>query len=189
MWNTDAVNADKNQSTSVCVRQKAGYTFSLAKALPSIAAQLLPADSSYGILHTKGALVLLAISIALAGISLLCYLYAVAILVATSTPPFNVLRVGYVASIPPAILLTISSAKITSQVENMIGDTEISTGVTVRAWMGWAFYVSTWLATGFMWVAVGSSIMAAFKIAKELQDQQRNVPVVSRHARVSKVNH
>jgi len=52
MW--DTTSASNIQSTRTCVYQKAGYTFSLAKALPSNAAQLLPTD--YGRLDTKAPL-------------------------------------------------------------------------------------------------------------------------------------
>jgi len=173
MWNSDVAAAGKSQRTSICVRQKAGYTFSLAKIVPDDAVQWLPVDSSYGVLDTKVPLILLTIGIALAGVSLISLLYGVVVLLLrpTSTPPLGILRVGYLASIATAILLTISSAKITALADKMIGATDISPGVTVRAWMGWAFYVSTWLGAGFMWAAVGFSIAAAFRISRALQVQ------------------
>jgi len=66
MWKTDAVSGLKNQSTITCVHQPAGYTFSLAQTLAADGG-MLPAGSSYGTIHTKAAIVLLIIAIALAG--------------------------------------------------------------------------------------------------------------------------
>jgi hypothetical protein len=173
MWNTDMANADKNQSTSTCVRQKAGYTFSLAQTLPSSAAELLPVNSPYGTLHTKGPVVLLIIGITWASICITSYFYGNVVLLVTSKPPLYILGVGYVASIPTVILFTISSAKITALADKMIGTTDISPGVTIDAWMGWAFFVSTWLGTGFMWAALGFSIVGAFKVESVLQARGR----------------
>jgi hypothetical protein len=183
MWNTEIANTNKNQSTSVCVRQKAGYTFSLAQTLPSSAAELLPVDSSFGTLHTKGPVVLLIIGITWASICITSFFYGIVVLLVTSKPPLYILRVGYLASIPTVILFTISSAKITAIADKMIGATDISPGVTVHAWMGWAFFVSTWLGTGFMWAALGFSIAGAFKIASALQAQGSSPGVVTRHIR------
>jgi hypothetical protein len=188
-WNAEATSADINQSTSTCVRQKAGYTFSLAQTLGSNTAKLLPVNSSYGTLDTKTPLILLTIGIALAGVSLISLLYGVVVLIATSTPPLAVLRVGYLASIPTAILLTISSAKTTALADKMIGAKDISTGVTVHAWIGWTFYVSAWLGAGFMWAAVGFSIAGAFRIASALQAQQLNSLGACRHVRVDKARY
>jgi hypothetical protein len=163
MWK--AVDGDKNQSTITCVHQKAGYTFSLAQTLGSNAAQLLPANSSYGTIDTNAPRVLLTIAITLAGIALTNLLYGVVVLPVTSTPPLFALRIGYLASIPTAILLTISSAKITALADKMTGVKEISPGVVVHAWIGWAFYLASWLSVGFMWAAVGFSIAGAFKVS------------------------
>jgi hypothetical protein len=175
MWNTDAANADKNQSTNICVRQKAGYTFSLAQTLASSnATHLPPLDSSYGTLDTKTPLVLLTIGITLTGVSLLSGLYSVVVLLVTGTPPLLVLRVSYLAIVATVNLLTISSAKITALADKMTGPNDISAGVMIHAWMGWAFYVSTWLAAGFMWAALGFSIAGAFKIAHALEVQKSN---------------
>jgi hypothetical protein len=175
MWNT---NGDKNQSTTLCIRQKAGYTFSLAQTLAANGARLPlqpgPADSSYGTLDTKTPFILLTIGIALAGVTLLSLLYAVIVLLLTSTSPLLVLRIGYLASIPTVILLTISSAKITASADKMAGAKGLGAGVVIPAWMGWAFYVSTWLATVFMWAALGFSIAGAFKIAAALEVQKKN---------------
>jgi hypothetical protein len=163
MWN--AVGGDKNQSTVACVHQKAGYTFSLAQTLGGNAAQLLPANSSYGTIDSNDSRILLTIGITLAGVSLTSLLYGVVVLLLTSTPPLLMLRIGYMASIPTMVVLTISSAKITSIADKMTGATEISPGIVVHAWMGPVFYVTTWLSAGFMWAAVGFSITAGFKIA------------------------
>lgn len=167
MWN--AVGGGKNQSTITCLRQKAGYIFSLAKILASDAAQLFPADSSYGTINTNHPRILLTIGITFAGISLTSLLYGVVVLLVTSKPPLHILRIRYMASIPTVITLTISSAMITSIADKMTGETEISPGVVVHAWMGWAFYVSTWLSACFMWAALGFSVTGAFKIASALE--------------------
>jgi hypothetical protein len=177
MWNTSS--ASNLQSTRTCVHQKAGYTFSLAKTLPSNAAQLLPIDSSYGTLDTKAPLILLAIGIAITGISLLFYLYSVTVLLVKNTPPpLNVLRIAFLAGISAAIFLLISSAKITAFADKMTGATDISAGVTIHAWMGWAFYVASWVATGFIWAAVSVSIGVAFMIAGALQAQQSHTQLL-----------
>ena len=175
MWNTNATNANKNQSTSICVCQKAGYTFSLAQS--SNAAHLPPLDSLYGTLDTKTPLVLLTIGIALASVSLLSLLYGVVVLLVTSTPPVLVLRVGYLASVPTVILRTISWAKITALADKITGAKDISARVMIHVWMGRAFYVSTWLAAGFMWAALGFSIAGAFKIAMYWKSRSR-IPYV-----------
>jgi hypothetical protein len=131
MWNTDAA---KDQSTTVSVSQKAGYTFSLAQTLANHAAQQLLLNSSYSsTLDTKTLLVLLVIGIALAGVSLLSFLYGVVVLLVTSTPPLVVLRVGYLANISPMLLFTISSAKITALADKMTGTTDIGGGLVVHA--------------------------------------------------------
>jgi hypothetical protein len=174
MW--DATSASNIQSTHTCVHQKAGYTFSLAKALPSNAAQLLPPD--YGTLDTKAPLILLAIGIAFAGVSLIFYLYSIIVMLVKNTPPLNGLRIAFLAGIPAAIFLLISSAKITAFADKMTGPTDISAGVTIHAWMGWAFYVASWLATGFIWAAVGVSIGVAFMIAGALQVQQSHTQIL-----------
>jgi hypothetical protein len=140
----------------------------------SNATHQLPLDSSYGTLDTKTPLVLLTIGIALAGITLFSLLYGIVVLLLTSTPPLLVLRIGYLASIATVILLTISSAKITAIADKTTGAKDVSAGVVVHAWMGWAFYVSTWLAAGFMWAALGFSIAGAFKIAAGLEVQKSN---------------
>jgi hypothetical protein len=176
MWNT--TSAINTQSTRTCVHQKAGYTFPLAKALPSSAAQLLPIDSSYGTLDTKAPLILLAIGIAFAGVSLLFYSYGVIALLIKNTPPLNVLRIAFLAGISAAIFLLISSAKITAFADKMTGTTDISAGVAIHAWMGWTFYMASWLATGFIWAAVGVSIGVAFMIAGALQAQQSHTQIL-----------
>jgi hypothetical protein len=168
MWSTATGN--KNQSTTTCTHQKAGYTFSLAHELGSDAAQLFPANSSYGIIQTDG--ILLTVGITFAGISLTSLFYGVAALLATGTPPLYILRIGYLASIPTVIILTISSARITSVADKMTGVTEISPGVLVHAWMGWELYVSLWLSAMFMWAALGFSIVGAFKIASALEAEK-----------------
>ncbi|KAE9364524.1 hypothetical protein N431DRAFT_550017 [Stipitochalara longipes BDJ] len=179
MWKADTASGNKNQNTITCAHQQAGYTFSLAQTLGSNVGQLLPAGSTYGIIDTKGPLVLLIIGIALAGTSFTSLLYGVVVLLLTGTPPLFALRIGYLASIPTAIILTISSAKITALADKMKGATEISPGVVVHAWMGWSFYLSTWLAAGFMWAAVCFSIAGAFKIARsiELQNSRGRKPL------------
>ena len=176
MWNKSS--ASNFQSIRTCVHQKAGYTFSLAKTLPSNAAQLLPIDSSYGTLDTKAPLILLAIGIAFDGVSLLFYLYSIIIMLVKKTPPLNILRIAFLTGIPAAILLLISSAKITAFADKMTGATDISAGVTIHAWVGWAFYVASWLATGFIWAAVGVSIGVAFMIAGALQAQQSHTQIL-----------
>lgn len=160
--------------------------FSLAKTLGSDAAQLLPTNSTYGTLDTRTPQVLLTIGITSSGIYLTSLLYGAAVLLVTSTPPLFVLRVGYLASIAAVIVLTISSAKITSIADKMVGTTYISAGATVHAWMGWSFYVSTWLATSFMWAAMGFSIAGAFKIAQELEVQKSKRLSESRQNRVDR---
>jgi len=130
---------------------------------------MLPAGSSYGTIHTKAAIVLLIIAIALAGKSFTSLLYGLVVLLVTGTPSLFALRIGYLASIPPVILLTISSAKITAIADKMTDVTEFSPGVVIDAWMGWSFYVATWLAAGFMWAALGFSITAAFKVAQGIE--------------------
>jgi hypothetical protein len=119
MW--DAASGSKNQSTIICVHQPAGYTFSLAKTLGSDAAQLLPTNSTYGTLDTRTPQVLLTIGITCSGIYLTSLLYGAAVLLVTSTPPLFVLGVGYLASDAAVIVLTISSAKITSIADKMVG--------------------------------------------------------------------
>jgi hypothetical protein len=174
MW--DTTSASNIQSTRTCVHQKADYTFSLAKALPSNAAQLLPTDN--GTLDTKAPLILLAIGIAFAGVSLIFYLYGVIALLVKKLPPLNVLRIAFLAGIPAAILLLISSTKITAFADKMIGTTYIGAGITIHAWMGWAFYVASWLATGFVWAAVGVSIGVAFMVSGALQAQQSHTQIL-----------
>jgi hypothetical protein len=71
-------------------------------------------------------------------------------------------------------LVTISSAKITALADKITGPKDISARVMIHAWMGWAFYVSTWLAAGFMWAALGFSIAGAFKIAHAPEVQKSN---------------
>jgi SUR7/PalI family len=165
MWRQDANNI--NQNATVCVHQKVGYTFSLAQSLPSNAAQLLPAD--YGTVRTRNTQVPLIIAIVFIGISMIALLYDMIALHATIIPPLRVLRIGYLASIPGVILLTVSSAKITATADKMVGVKDLGGGVTVDAWMGWRFYASTWIATGFMWLAIGLSIAAAFRIAAAIR--------------------
>jgi hypothetical protein len=46
----------------------------------------------------------------------------------------------------------------------MTGMKEIGPGVVVHAWMGWSFYLASWLSVCFMWAAVGFSIAGAFKV-------------------------
>ncbi|CZR70020.1 uncharacterized protein PAC_19921 [Phialocephala subalpina] len=184
MW--DAASGSKNQSTIICVHQPAGYTFSLAKILGSEAAQLLPTNSTYGTLDTRTPQVLLTIGITCSGIYLTSLLYGAAVLLVTSTLPFFVLRIGYLASIAAVIVLTISSAKITSIADKMAGTTHINAGATVHAWMGWYFYVFAWLATAFIWITIGFSIAAAFKIAQELEVQKSKRFSESRQNRVNK---
>jgi len=180
MWNFDAASGSKTESTVTCVHQPAGYTFSLAQRLASNGDSPLPAGSSYGTLHTKAPMDLLIVGNALSGTSFTSILYGIVFLLGTGTPPLFSLRVGYLASIPAAIVLTISSAKITALADKMVGATQISSGVILHAWMGWSFYVATWLAAGFMWAAVCFSIVGAFKIARgiELQNSRsRKLPM------------
>jgi hypothetical protein len=186
MWQQDAVSSsNKNQTTISCAHQKVGYTFSLAQSLPSNAAQLLPTDSTYGTISTKNTQVLLIIAIIFLGISMTSLLYGMIVLHVASTPPLFVLRVGYLASIPAVILLTVSSAKITAAADKMVGVKDLGAGVTVNAWMGWRFYVSTWLATGFMWAVVGFSIVGAFKVASAMEVQKRKDLAESGRARLN----
>jgi hypothetical protein len=142
------------------------------------AAQLLPIDPSYGTLDTKTPLILLAIGIAFAGVSLLFYLYSVIVLLVKNKPSLNTLRIAFLAGIPAAIFLLISSAKITEFADKMTKATDISAGVTIHAWMGWAFYVVSWLATGFIWAAMGVSIGVAFMIASALKVPQSHTKIL-----------
>ncbi len=47
--------------------------------------------------------------------------------------------------------------------------------------------MSTWLAAGFMWAAVGFSIAGAFKVASALQVQKSNTFVGAKGVRVDEV--
>jgi hypothetical protein len=103
-------------------------------------------DSSYGTLDTKAPLILLAIGIAFDGVSLLFYLYSIIIMLVKKTPPLNILRIAFLTGIPAAILLLISSAKITAFADKMTGATDISAGVTMGLLCG--FVVSHGLYMG-----------------------------------------
>jgi len=135
--------AIKNQSTVTCLGQKVGYTFSLAQTLSNDGTELLPINSSRGIIDTKAPAALLIAAIILAGISWMSFLCGIVVMLATNTAPLNILRVGFLASIPTVIFFTISSAKITAFADKMTGSMELGSGVVIHAWMGWAFYGST----------------------------------------------
>ncbi len=122
-------------------------------------------------IDTKAPAALLIATIILAGIAWI-FLCGIVVLLATDTVPLNILHVGYLASIPTVIFFTISSAKITAFADKMTGNMEIGSGVVIHAWMGWAFYVSTWFGVGFNWAALSLGATVAFKIADALQFQQ-----------------
>jgi hypothetical protein len=133
---------------------------------------LLLINSSRGIIDTKAPAALLIAAIILAGISWISTLCGIVVMLATNTAPLNILRVGYLASIPTVIFLTISSAKNTAFADKMTGNMELGSGIVIHAWMGWAFYVSTWFGVVFIWAALSLSTTVAFKIADALQVQQ-----------------
>lgn len=180
MWNSHDVSAGKNESTTTCLSQRAGYTFSLVQFLQrdtGIPTLAVP-DSSFGTLSTRAPLILLAVGIAFTGLALLLVLHgAVTMAVApTAKPPLNVLRTAYFAILISAHMLTISGAEITSWTGKAKGTATVGEGWTVQAWTEKGFYVFMWLATGLIWTAYALALVVGCMLARVLRTYQSNRP-------------
>ncbi|KIN03521.1 hypothetical protein OIDMADRAFT_51482 [Oidiodendron maius Zn] len=177
MWNAHTASASKNQSTATCTSQRVGYTFSLAQILANDAAQhtLVDSESSFGKLTTRVLLILPINSIIFTGLSLLLVLYGATATIVMPKPPFNILRIAFLAIVAAAHLFTISSAKITVLAKEVGRTIGVDEGVQIRAWEDKGFYLFTWLSTALIWVVMGLGIVVGFMFTRVQMWHEKNI--------------
>jgi hypothetical protein len=166
MWQSASEHV-KDDASTVCTVMGGGYKFSLSKLLAGDAG--LPVDSpllsdwSFAVINTKMPFICLAIAITCTSLTTIAYFITIFRTPnLTTESPLLIPRVGYVSSVAALNLLIVSSAKITSIMNNVLKAKPGVEDGAARSTGG--FYALTWVATGLMCAMFIWSVVFAFTI-------------------------
>lgn len=180
MWNQHhTASSGRNGSTTVCWLQNAGYTFSIS--------DIIDRDDAvhHHALNTKASFILLVAGIGTMSLTVVGFLYGIIKMARTRAKgqrlnikhdlPLTVMRVAFFACIASTILTTISSAKITAAADRSAGGFEViagdaASGTVVHASSNSGFLAIIWVGTALVWLGLALVVVAAFRIAAVLQD-------------------
>jgi len=166
MWKTAGTHV-KDEASTICMAMRGGYKFSLPE-LVAKDARLPPdnpllSDWSFAFVNTGTPFICLVIAITFTSVTTTSYFISVFRMPnLTTQSPLSIAQVGYLSSIVALNTLIISSAKITSILNHVLGAKLVKNyGV---AWSSGGLYALTWLATGLLVLILILSVVLAFKL-------------------------